>query len=48
MKWGGNSEEAANKLTEALGNVIGTKGLYILITLAAFALLTGAPIKWRF
>jgi hypothetical protein len=42
MKWGTSSE----KMIKALHKVFGVKGLYILLTLAALVLLSGASDKW--
>jgi predicted membrane protein len=46
MKWGGYSQKAGEKLTKKLTEKIGTKGIYVLITLASLALLIGASDKW--
>jgi hypothetical protein len=42
MKWGISSEKVMNGLSK----VLGVKGLYILLALAALALLSGAADKW--
>jgi hypothetical protein len=42
MKWGISS----NRMTKALSKVLGVKGLYILLALAALVLLSGAGDKW--
>ncbi len=47
MKWGGNSNKAGEKVTEFVGKVFGARGLSILVTIAAFALLVGAFNKWH-
>ena len=46
MKWGEHSDKAASKITELVGNVFGAKGVSILMSIAAFALLAGASFKW--
>ncbi|MCF7891338.1 hypothetical protein K9M78_08985 [Candidatus Bipolaricaulota bacterium] len=46
MKWGGSSNKAGEKLTELVGKAFGVRGLSILVTIAAFALLIGANHKW--
>ncbi len=48
MKWGGYSNKAANKVTEAVSKVFGVRGLSILLSVVAFALLVGATHKWTF
>jgi hypothetical protein len=48
MKWGGNSNKAADKLTEAIGKIFGAKGLSILLSIATFALLVSAGVKWGY
>jgi hypothetical protein len=42
MKWGISSDRA----TKALNKVLGVRGLYILLALAALVLLSGAGDKW--
>ena len=46
MKWGGNSHKAADKITKTLSKIFGVKGISVLITITAFALLSGAVHKW--
>jgi len=46
MKWGEDSDKTANKITELVGNVFGAKGISVLLSIAAFALLAGASFKW--
>ena len=46
MKWGKNSGETADKLTEIIGEIFGARGLSVLMTVATFALLIGAINKW--
>lgn len=46
MKWGKYSSKVENRVTGLLSKVIGTKGLYILLVLAALVLLSGANDKW--
>ena len=46
MKWGGISNKAGDKLTEAIGKVFGVKGLSILLSVTTFALLVSAVSKW--
>ena len=42
MKWGDYSE----RVTKALNKVLGVRGFYILLALAALVLLSGASEKW--
>lgn len=42
MKWGISSD----RVNKTLNKVLGVKGLYILLALAALVLLSGASDKW--
>lgn len=42
MKWGISS----NRMIKATNKVLGIRGLYILLALAALVLLSGASDKW--
>lgn len=42
MKWGISSE----RVTKALSKVLGVRGLYTMLALAALVLLSGAAEKW--
>ncbi len=46
MKWGGYNDKAAEKVTKFVSNLIGARGLYILLVLAMFILLSGAGHKF--
>lgn len=46
MKWGGSTNKVEYKVTKALNRVVGARGLYILLALAALILLSGAHDKW--
>lgn len=46
MKWGEYSDKPAEKVTKFFSKIFGAKGLYILLVLAAFVLLSGADSKW--
>ena len=46
MKWEIHASKAENKVTKLLNKVVGTRGLYILLVLAALVLLSGASDKW--
>lgn len=46
MKWGDYTNRVENQATKLLSKVIGVKGLYILLALAALILLSGANEKW--
>lgn len=46
MKWGIYSQKVENKATRLLSKVISTKGVYVLLALAALILLSGATEKW--
>jgi hypothetical protein len=42
MKWGGYSEKAAERISKLFGG----RGIYILLILAAFVMMSGASDKW--
>jgi len=46
MKWGIRTNKAESKVTKLLNKVVSTRGLYILLVLAALVLLSGASDKW--
>ena len=46
MKWGNPTNKVAKYINAGLAKVIGNKGLYILLALAALVLLVGANDKW--
>lgn len=46
MKWGKHSEKATERVEKAVARFLSTKGLYVLLALAAFLLLSGAADKW--
>ncbi len=46
MKWGLPSSKVKNKVAKVLNRVVGARGLYILLALAALMLLSGAHDKW--
>ncbi len=46
MKWGKYSEEATERVEKFVGRLFSAKGLYLLLALATFLLLSGAHDKW--
>ncbi len=46
MKWGKVSDKAVERVERFVVRVLGPRGLYILLALAAFILLSGAHDKW--
>lgn len=46
MKWGDETDRVSEKATAALLKVFGPYGLYILVLITTFALLSGAGDKW--
>lgn len=46
MKWGKHSEKATERVEKFAARLFSTKGLYVLLALAAFLLLSGAHDKW--
>lgn len=46
MKWGEYSENAADRVTNFALKIFGSRGLYILLVLAALVILSGAGDKW--
>jgi len=46
MKWGEYSEKAADRVTNFALKIFGSRGLYILLVLAALVILSGAGDKW--
>ncbi len=46
MKWGKVSDKAVERVERFTMKLFGAKGLYILLALAAFILLSGANDKW--
>lgn len=46
MKWGKHSEKATERVERLAAKLLSTKGLYVLLTLAAFLLLSSAGEKW--
>lgn len=47
MKWGEYNEQAVERVTGWLGNVLGARILYVLMILSAFLLMSGASDKWQ-
>jgi len=47
MKWGGYSVQASEKVNKFFGKVIGKRGMYYLLTIAALGLILGAGAKWH-
>jgi len=47
MKWGGYSLQASEKVNKLFGKVIGKRGIYYLLMIAALGLLLGAGAKWH-
>ena len=46
MKWGNYSEKATERVERFAARVFSTKGLYVLLALATFLLLSSASQKW--
>lgn len=46
MKWGNSSDKVVARVERFIAKVFSTKGLYLLLALAAFLLLSGANDKW--
>ncbi len=47
MKWGKFNLSASERLNKVLGKLLGQKGMYYLLTIAALGLILGAGVKWR-
>ena len=47
MKWGGCNLRVVNKLNKVFGKLLGQKGVYYLLTIAALGLILGAGAKWH-
>jgi len=47
MKWGGYSVQASEKVNKFFVKVIGKRGMYYLLTIAALGLILGAGAKWH-
>ena len=47
MKWEGHNNHAGEKLNKVFGKLLGKKGLYSLLTIAALGLILGAGAKWH-
>ena len=47
MKWGKFNLDASERLNKVLGKLLGQKGMYYLLTIAALGLILGASVKWR-
>ena len=47
MKWGEFNLAASERLNKVLGKLLGQKGMYYLLTIAALGLILGAGAKWR-
>jgi hypothetical protein len=46
MKWGEHSEKAVERVERFATRLFSTKGLYLLLALVAFLLLSNASEKW--
>ncbi|MFW6388106.1 MAG: hypothetical protein ACOC0B_02415 [bacterium] len=46
MKWEGYNDKAAERVTNAITKVFGSRSLYTIVTLAALATLLVASVKW--
>jgi hypothetical protein len=46
MKWGNSSDKAVERVERFVTNLFSAKGLYLLLALAAFLLLSSAGDKW--
>jgi hypothetical protein len=47
MKWGGYNMRASEKLNKVFGKLLGKRGFYYLLTIAALGLALGAGVKWH-
>jgi len=47
MKWEGFNLGVSGKLNKVFGKLLGKKGLYYLLTIAALGLILGAGAKWH-
>ena len=47
MKWEGCNLRVGNKLNKVFGKLLGQKGVYYLLTIAALGLALGAGWKWH-
>jgi len=47
MKWEGYNPKASEKVNKLFGKVIGKRGIYYLLMIAALGLLLGAGAKWH-
>jgi len=47
MKWEGFNLGVSEKLNKVFGKLLGKKGLYSLLTIAALGLILGAGVKWH-
>jgi hypothetical protein len=46
MKWGNHSEKAVERVEQFAARLFSAKGLYLLLVLATFLLLSSAGDKW--
>jgi len=46
MKWGGYNRKGEERMGKVIRRLLGTKGTYYLLTVAALALLLAESIKW--
>lgn len=47
MKWRGNNLSAGEKLNKVFGKILGKRGFYYLMMIAALGLALGAGVKWH-
>jgi len=47
MKWGKFNLGASERVNKVLGKLLGQKGVYYLLTIAALGLILGAGAKWH-
>jgi len=47
MKWGGYNRKGETRMKKVMERLLGGRGLYVLLTVAALGLLLGASFKWR-
>lgn len=46
MKWEGYNDKAAERVTNAITKVFGSRSLYTIVTLASLAMVLVASVKW--
>ncbi len=46
MKWMGSNDKAADRVTNAVSKVFGTRHFYTIVTLAMLATVIFASVKW--